>query len=309
LVFGLGLRLKDAWLTECTQEYAENLVLLRDELRAFIDKMNCGPIMIRLAWHDSGTYDVSKPGVGGANGSIRFKEELGHGANAGLSKALRYVEKFKEKYPMISYADIMQMASAEAIELMGGPHINMRYGRIDADECPPEGNLPAGNSPFPGGVDAKQHLRDVFHRMGFSDQEVVALSGAHTVGRAFTERSGTTKYGYGSRGTSYTSNEAHKARRDGKEGLGMTGGQSWTKNWLTFDNSYFIRDGDESLIVLETDDIIMKDPAFKPHAERYAKSKEEFFKDYAQAHKRLSELGSRWMVVDGITIPPSKSKL
>lgn len=31
--------------------------------------------------------------------------------------------------------------------------------------------------------------------MGFNDQEIVALSGAHTLGRAFKERSGTVQYG------------------------------------------------------------------------------------------------------------------
>ena len=27
------------------------------------------------------------------------------------------------------------------------------------------------------------HIRDVFYRMGFNDQEIVALSGAHALGR------------------------------------------------------------------------------------------------------------------------------
>jgi len=30
----------------------------------------------------------------------------------------------------------------------------------------------------------------VFYRQGFNDQEIVALSGAHTVGRAHADRSG-----------------------------------------------------------------------------------------------------------------------
>ena len=33
--------------------------------------------------------------------------------------------------------------------------------------------------------------------MGFDDKGIVALSGAHTIGRAFRERSGTEKEGYG----------------------------------------------------------------------------------------------------------------
>ena len=68
-----------------------------------------------------------------------------------------------------------------------GPIIDMRYGRVDVvrgEECPKEGNLPDGNAPFgDGSQDAPSHLRNVFHRMGFSDQEIVALSGAHTIGR------------------------------------------------------------------------------------------------------------------------------
>lgn len=71
--------------------------------------------------------------------------------------------------------------------LSQGPKIDMRYGRVDtekAEQCPSEGNLPGANAPFDdGSADASTHLRKVFHRMGFSDEEIVALSGAHTVGR------------------------------------------------------------------------------------------------------------------------------
>ena len=33
-------------------------------------------------------------------------------------------------------------------------------------------------------------MRDVFHRMGFTDREMVCLIGAHTLGRCHTDRSG-----------------------------------------------------------------------------------------------------------------------
>ena len=49
----------------------------------------------------------------------------------------------------------------------------------------------AGGAPWPNAASgAGEHLRHVFYRQGFNDQEIVALSGAHTIGRAFPNRSG-----------------------------------------------------------------------------------------------------------------------
>ncbi len=162
---------------------------------------------MRLAWHDSGTYDAgipSWPACGGANGSIRFASELAHGANAGLIKGVTvYLAPIAKRHPSLSYADLLQLASATAIAHAGGPVIPMRYGRVDAPteaQCPESGRLPDAAAPFGGTTpmaapDAAGHLRAVFFRMGFNDAEIVALSGAHTIGRAFKERSGTTPHG------------------------------------------------------------------------------------------------------------------
>jgi len=130
----------------------------------------------------------SWPTCGGANGSIRYEAELTHGANAGLKKGVSFLKEFKEQFPLLSWADIIQLASALAIECCGGPTLPMRYGRLDVsapEQCPKEGNLPDAKPPFGGGArDAPSHLRAIFYRMGFSDREIVALSGAHTLGRA-----------------------------------------------------------------------------------------------------------------------------
>ena len=95
-----------------------------------LDEKNCGPVFVRLAWHDSGTFDKNVkgewPAAGGAIGSIRFEPEIKHGANAGLAGAVKLLEPVKEKFPDVSYADIFQMASARAIELAGGPKIDMK---------------------------------------------------------------------------------------------------------------------------------------------------------------------------------------
>ncbi|CAM9162389.1 unnamed protein product [Discosporangium mesarthrocarpum] len=289
--------------------FRRTLRACQSDIRRMLNELNCGPIWIRLAWHDSGTYDESIkewPNCGGANGSIRFDPEILHGANAGLSKAIGYLRPLKKKYCKISWADLIQMASAEAVEYMGGPRIPMRYGRLETQspsECPAEGNLPNAKPPFgDGSADPASHLRKVFHRMGFNDQEIVALSGAHTVGRAFKERSGTTTHGYGDTGSTKFTCPISVVRHDGKHGVGMPGGQSWTSKWLTFDNSYFTCEADKNLLRLSTDSCLQQDPSFKVYFKKYAQSQDAFFQDYAAVHSKLSDLGSKFKPEKGITI-------
>jgi cytochrome c peroxidase len=68
---------------------------------------------------------------------------------------------------------------------MQGPVIPYRPGRLDKDivACTPDGRLPDASQ-------GNKHLRDIFGRMGFNDQEIVALSGAHALGRCHSTRSG-----------------------------------------------------------------------------------------------------------------------
>jgi L-ascorbate peroxidase len=272
------------------QTKKENLAEARADVEALIKSKHCNPIIVRLAWHDSGTYDKNIkewPQRGGANGSVRFYPEITHGANAGLEVACTLLKDIADKYDGVSYADLFQMASAVAIELAGGPHIPLRYGRKDArnaEECAPEGRLPAGEGPFSDGSPKPgDHLRKVFYRMGLNDQEIVALSGAHTLGRAKPSRSG-----FGKEKTKYTEN-----------GPGTPGGSSWTIDWLKFSNDYFQnvkRHDDPELLVLATDECLFADEGFRPYAEKYAADQDAFFADYVKAHLKLSELGAEWAV-------------
>jgi L-ascorbate peroxidase len=179
----------------------DDLLGAKDMIDGILKEKACGPVFVRLAWHDSGTFDVNIkeewPKAGGAIASIRFEPEIKHGANAGLAGAVKLLEPVKEAFPKVSYADIFQMASACAIETAGGPSLGVKYGRVDAEspeQCSPEGNLPdaeAGPEGKFGGTSgtvstedtgAEGHLRKVFYRMGLGDEEIVALSGAHTFG-------------------------------------------------------------------------------------------------------------------------------
>mmetsp|Transcript_28733 Transcript_28733/g.62947 ORF Transcript_28733/g.62947 Transcript_28733/m.62947 type:complete len:351 (-) Transcript_28733:715-1767(-) len=271
-----------------------------------VKSKKCAPLLVRLAWHDSGNYDVNTK-TGGANGSIRFEKELGHNGNAGIPNGIALLKPIKDRYPEMTYADLFQMASAAAIDVSGGPKIDMIYGRVDSQsdaEVPPNGRLPGAAAPFHKAVGddptelsdmtAAEHLRAVFYRMGLEDVDIVALSGAHTLGRAYKDRSGACPMAK----TQYTEN-----------GPGTLGGMSWTREWLKFDNSYFKGlveaekgAGDAELLVLETDRALLEDPAFRPHTERFAADQEAFFAQYAVSHKKLSELGARFDPHNGISI-------
>jgi len=269
---------------------------------------SCGPILIRTAWHDSGTYDMANkskgfPNSGGAIGSIRTPHEIDAPPNAGLKKALDvYLTPIKNELEkdglVISWADLIQLASATAVEVMGGPKIPMKYGRVDGtptELAPAPFGLPAAFPDSPA-----QHLRDVFYKYdSMSDEDIVALSGAHTVGRAFADRSGTVAEGSAAgQGTAYTKRGA----AEGQKSL-SSGGRSWTKNWLVFDNSYFTDMGknDPEVIYFPTDTVLQTDAGFKVHCERFAKDQAAFFASYANAHKKLSELGCKWEPAQGIT--------
>ena len=102
----------------------------------------------------------------------------------GLLKPIadKYVPHF------ISNADLWVLAANVSIECMQGPKIKTRFGRTDAKSSKDsvegqEGRLPPGDA-------SPQTLREIFHPKGFSDRDIVALSGAHTVGACHLDRSG-----------------------------------------------------------------------------------------------------------------------
>mmetsp|Transcript_115601 Transcript_115601/g.331923 ORF Transcript_115601/g.331923 Transcript_115601/m.331923 type:complete len:409 (+) Transcript_115601:95-1321(+) len=254
----------------------DNLV---GDIEDLLTKKNCGPILIRLSWHDAGVF---MQGAGGCpNGALRFPQS-GEGrwaANSGLpTVALQLIANITKKYvpDLISHADLWALAANIAIRKMGGPEIPTRFGRADAASAADgvqnnEGRLPDGDK----GAD---HLREVFGPKGFDDRAIVALSGAHTVGKCHPERSGF----------------------DGQ----------WTEDHLKFDNSYFkdlinktfteektkegkpqYRHAGSNTIMLKSDLALIEDPKFKQHVQEFANDQTAFFVAFTQAWVKLQENG------------------
>jgi len=178
-----------------------------------------GPLFIRMAWHDAGTYRIGDGRGGAGTGNQRFAPINSWPDNANLDKARRLLWPIKQKYGRrISWADLMILAGNVALESMGFKTFGFGGGRKDIWESEkdiywgvedtwlgdkrysgehdklenplaavqmgliyvnPEG--PNGN---PDPVAAAKDIRDTFGRMAMNDEETVALiAGGHTFGK------------------------------------------------------------------------------------------------------------------------------
>jgi cytochrome c peroxidase len=224
-----------------------------------------GPVLVRLAWHSSGTYN-KEDGSGGSNyATMRFKPESEHGANNGLKIARELLEPIKQEFPWISYGDLWTLAGVCAIQEAQGPKVPWRAGRVDGYDhhCTPDGRLPDG-------AKGQDHLRDIFYRMGFNDQEIVALCGAHALGRCHTDRSGFD--GPWTFSPTTFTNDYYKLLFDEK--------WSWRK-WNG--PAQFTDSKTKSLMMLPSDMALTKDKEFKKHAKSYANDSDLFFNEYVSS--------------------------
>lgn len=253
------------------------------------DDGSAGPVLVRLAWHSAGTY-CQETKTGGSNGAgMRYEAEGGDPANAGLQHARAFLEPLKRRFAWITYADLWTLAAVVAVREMGGPDVAWRGGRTDfADESkvPPRGRLPDG-------AQGADHLRHIFYRMGFGDQEIVALSGAHNLGRCHADRSG------------FDGKWVNNPTRFSNQYFKLLLANDWKKTKLENGVEQFVyvdeddeeegaaEEKPEGLMMLPTDMSLLSDAAFRPWVERYARDKDLFFEHFAAVFAKLLELGIR----------------
>lgn len=254
----------------------------KDILGLLVGHSSHATSMFRLAWHDAGTFCKYCSIQGGAHANMRFPRVAADPADAGLDVPRGRLAKVYVNYAQnITLADFWQFAADVCIEFMTGPHIPFRPGRIDLDQnqnTPPD-RLPDAALGFPDKNVTAYYLKDIFYRMGFNDQEIVALSGGHTIGECHKQYSGF----YG----------------------------PWTNTPTVFDNAYFIElvnwnwvvtngtmqyedtnNPGDGLMMLQSDVALMSIPEFKKWVLLYASDKARFFKDFTAAFEKLQENGS-----------------
>jgi len=149
---------------------------LRVALEANIVKTKA-PAVLRVVFHDAGTFNQAT-GDGGMNGSVRF--ELARPESFGLKRGVNPVTAVYDAIrdgpaAGLSFADVIAASGAYAVELTGGPKIDVPFGRIDATAADPENRMPSETL-------SGAETRASFAAAGYSTQEMIALAGAHTIG-------------------------------------------------------------------------------------------------------------------------------
>jgi cytochrome c peroxidase len=258
--------------------------LVEDDAEQREDGTSLAGTFIRLAWHSCGTYQKSD-NSGGCNGARqRFDPEASYGANAGLNVARDALEPVKAKFPEISYGDLYTYAGVVAVEEAGGPKIEFATGRVDdadGSKSDPNDRLPGADKGSMNGTVA--HVREIFGRMGLNDQEIVALLGAHAMGRCHTDRSG--YWGPWTNAETTFSNEYFRLLVEERWSPKLThNGKPWT-------GPDQFEDATGSLMMLPADIAMIADPVFKKWVKVYAKDEDKFFADFASAFSKLLHLG------------------
>eukprot|EP00898_Chlorokybus_atmophyticus_P008447 jgi/Chlat1/8603/Chrsp86S07999 len=221
------------------------------------------PGVLRLAFHDAGTYDPFAGAVlqGGPNGSIRFEDKRPE--NEGLQRPLRVIAKtmasLKKQLPnaTVSWADVIAVAGAESVAITGGPTFRVPIGRVDAQASDADGRMPGENW-------TAAQLKSHFAAQGFSTRELVALLGAHTIGFK----------GYGM--PDVFDNTYYKTLLE--------------KPWK---NS---KDAMAYMIGIPIDHAVAEDTECLQWIQLYAADQQQFFNDFAAAYTKMTSAGAVWSV-------------
>ncbi|VEU34751.1 unnamed protein product [Pseudo-nitzschia multistriata] len=301
------------------RQYAAAAAFVRREITRIVREENpsmAGSIL-RLSFHDATVRSVaSDPSIGGADGSIRY--ELEWPENRGLAKPLAVVTSVyeeqlvrfsvpgsspieEENAPLpscpLSFADTLALSGAAAVEAAEGPQIPVRLGRRDKevadnrfldrpipgfttmDQGP--GDRASITSSLPSAGLDSLGLRNYFRRLGLTESELVALSGAHDLGRHVTL--------LGMR---------KDCLRDLTRACLEDAPVLWpfvTKDPDTLSNRYFatllrwnkreIERGEASFI--PTDVALVVDDGLKRHVVAFAKDEKLFFRRFRTAYQKL----------------------
>ncbi|CAK9142693.1 unnamed protein product [Ilex paraguariensis] len=161
------------------------LSTVKSEVQSSVSKeKRMGASLLRLFFHDCF--------VQGCDGSIllddtsSFRGEQTAGPNNNSIRGLNVIDQIKSKVEnvcpgVVSCADIVALAARDSVVFLGGPSWDVKLGRRDSRTA----SFSAANSgQIPPPTSTLANLINRFQAKGLSTNDMVALSGAHTIGQA-----------------------------------------------------------------------------------------------------------------------------
>ncbi|CAH2069535.1 unnamed protein product [Thlaspi arvense] len=152
--------------------------------RAVAKEPRMAASLLRLFFHDCF--------VNGCDGSIllddtsSFVGEKTAGPNNNSVRGFEVIDRIKSRVErlcpgVVSCADIVAITARDSVLLLGGPKWSVKLGRRDSTKA----NFKAANSGvIPPPSSTLKNLINRFRAQGLSTRDMVALSGAHTIGQA-----------------------------------------------------------------------------------------------------------------------------
>lgn len=160
------------------------LSTIKAEVKSAVsNEARMGASLLRLHFHDCF--------VNGCDASIllddtsNFTGEQNAGPNANSVRGLDVVDTIKSKVEalcpgVVSCADILAVAARDSVVALGGPTWTVPLGRRDSTTA----SQSTANSDIPAPTLNLTALISSFSNKGLSTKDMVALSGAHTIGQA-----------------------------------------------------------------------------------------------------------------------------
>ncbi|KZV57706.1 peroxidase 63 [Dorcoceras hygrometricum] len=192
---------------------------------------------------------------------------------------------------VVSCADILAVAARNLVVMMGGPFYTVKLGRKDSLTSKSdyvEGNLPRATMTM-------DQIIHIFESKKFSIQEMVALSGAHTIGFSHCKEFSSILYNYsrtGESAPSYNYNFA-KLLRNACADYKNNPTLSVFNDVMTpnkFDNVYY-SNLQKGLGLMSSDHALSSDPRTSGYVQLYSRDQDAFFKAFASAMEKLSVFG------------------
>ncbi|KAI4351501.1 hypothetical protein L6164_005867 [Bauhinia variegata] len=191
----------------------------------------------------------------------------------------------------VSCADILAAATRDLVVMLGGPYYNVYLGRRDSRISKSsliDGHLPKPAMPM-------SQIIEIFSSKGFTVEEMVALSGAHTIGFSHCKEFTSDIYNY-SKSFQYDpqynprfAQGLQKACADYRNNPTLSVfNDIMTPN--KFDNVYF-QNLPKGLGLLKSDHGLFTDPRTRPFVEKFAADEKSFFQAFSQAMQKLSLVG------------------